>query len=391
MATRSGISLFSALLCGILLASPFPAAPVEWSWSGVDRIVAVGDVHGDYDQLVAVLQAASLVNRKADWIGGKAHLVQLGDVPDRGPSPRKAMDLLMKLEKQAQKAGGGVHALIGNHETMNIYGDLRYTTPREFEEFRDAKSERVREYFYDQAVEELKKKAQAEGSKAVIDDAFRRKWEEEHPLGWFEHRFAYGPKGEYGIWIRSHNAIVRIDDTLFVHGGIGPKYADIPPETINDAIRKELDDLALLQGGVVRDSEGPLWYRGLAEGDEQALAPQVEAVLKSYGIKRIVIGHTPTRTTIIPRFGCSAIQADVGLSVVYGGPPACVVIEGGTAFALHRGKKLEIPCDGGQGLLAYLQSAAALDPQPSPIQKAIQEVEKKLEATQVKQPAGAGR
>ena len=391
MATRTGICLLSALLCGILPASPLPAAPVQWSWSGVDRIVAVGDLHGDYDKFVAVLQSAGLINRKADWIGGKAHLVQLGDVPDRGPHPRRIMDLLMKLEKQAQRAGGQVHALIGNHETMNIYGDLRYTTPKEFEEFRDARSERIRQHYYDQVVMELRKKAEAEGSKAVIDEAFRQKWEAEHPLGWVEQRFAYGPNGEYGTWIRSHNAVIRIDDTLFVHAGISQKYADMPPELINDRVRKELEDFALLEGGIVRDPEGPLWYRGMAEGDEQELAPQVEAALKSCGVKRVVIGHTPTRTTVIPRFGCSVIQADVGLSEVYGGPPACLVIEGGTAFALHRGKKLQIPCDGGQGLLDYLQSAAALDPQPSPIQKAIQELEKKLDATQVKQPAGAGR
>jgi hypothetical protein len=115
----------------------------------------------------------------------------------------------------------------------------------------------------------------------------------------------------------------------------------------------------------------------------------VEAALKSYGVRRIVIGHTTTLTTVIPRFGCRVIMADVGISEVYGGPPACLVVEGETAFALHRGKKLQIPCDGGEGLLAYLRSAASLDPQPSPIQKAIQELEKKLEAAQGKQPTGA--
>jgi hypothetical protein len=218
MSKRSPTWLLSALLCVFLVVSSLPAAPIQWSWTGVDRIVAVGDLHGDYDEFVAVLQSAGLVNRGADWIGGKTHLVQLGDVPDRGPNPRKIMDLLIKLEKQAQRAGGYVHALIGNHETMNIYGDLRYTTPREFAEFRDARSERNRQHYYDQVVMEMRKKAEAEGSKVVIDEAFRQKWEAEHPLGWVEQRVAFGPNGEYGNWIRGHNTVVRINDTGRIPG-----------------------------------------------------------------------------------------------------------------------------------------------------------------------------
>ena len=74
-------------------------------WTNVDRIVAVGDVHGDYDQLAATLKSAGLIDDQGNWTGGKTHLVQVGDVLDRGPDSRKAMDLLMRLEKQAP--GGG--------------------------------------------------------------------------------------------------------------------------------------------------------------------------------------------------------------------------------------------------------------------------------------------
>ena len=65
------------------------------------------------------------------WSGGATHLVQLGDVPDRAPDTRKILDLLMRLEPQARRAGGYVHALIGNHEAMNVYGDLRYVSEGE--------------------------------------------------------------------------------------------------------------------------------------------------------------------------------------------------------------------------------------------------------------------
>lgn len=370
--------------CLIALWSWIPAPQARWSWSGVERIVAVGDIHGDYERYIQVLRSAQIINRMTDWSGGRTHLVQMGDIPDRGPYPRKIMDLLMKLEEQAEKAGGRVHVVLGNHEAMNVYGDLRYVTPEEYEEFRDSNSEQVRQAFWGRALEEMYKNAEAGGTTAAIDSAFRRRWRANYPLGFFEHRSAYAPNGKYGRWILNHNAIIRIDDTLFVHGGIGPKYADVAPDVINQKVRSELADFSLLQGGIITDEEGPLWYRGLAQGDELELAAHVDAVLTNFGVRRIVIGHTPTGTTVIPRFGGEVILADVGLSRVYGGPPACLVIEKNIAYALHRGKLLEIPRDSGKELLAYLRRAAALDPRRSPIDKAIQELQTKLAAAPVK-------
>ncbi len=363
----------------IVVLCSWTAAAADFVWTGVDRIVAVGDIHGDYDRFVALLRAAGVVNRKADWNGGKTHLVQLGDVTDRGPFPRKIMDLLMKLEPQAERANGKVHVLIGNHEAMNIYGDLRYVTPEEYKEFADSRSSRVRQAYYELQVTELKKQAKAEGRTFEADKAWRQKWESEHPLGWVEQRVAFGPKGVYGQWIRSHNVIIRIDNTLFLHGGISPKYADIPAGLINDKVRQELSDFALLNGGITADPEGPLWYRGLAEGSEQALAGHVDTVLANFGARRIVIGHTPTLTTVIPRFEGKVILVDVGLSSGYGGPPACLLIDHGRLYTLHRGSKLEMPAQDGEGLLSYLRAAAALDPQPSPIAKVIEALQKTLQ------------
>ena len=73
------------------------AEDIQWEWSGVQRIVAIGDIHGAYDNFVAILKNTGLVDEKLRWTGGKTHLVQMGDVVDRGPDSRKCMDLLMKL------------------------------------------------------------------------------------------------------------------------------------------------------------------------------------------------------------------------------------------------------------------------------------------------------
>src|SRR5262245_3667344 len=84
------------------------ATPCEFT--GVSRIVAVGDVHGAADRFIGILQAAGLIDDKQHWSGGRAHLVQLGDVLDRGPDSRRALDLLRRLEDEAAKDGGAVHA-----------------------------------------------------------------------------------------------------------------------------------------------------------------------------------------------------------------------------------------------------------------------------------------
>jgi hypothetical protein len=139
MSFRRRLSGFYFLFVALSLALAFAAVPgslqAKDEWDGVERIVAIGDLHGDYDQFVRLLRSAQLINAKDRWTGGKTHLVQTGDVPDRGPGTRRILDLLMRLEREPRKAGGYVHPLIGNHEAMNLYGDLRYVVAGEYEAF----------------------------------------------------------------------------------------------------------------------------------------------------------------------------------------------------------------------------------------------------------------
>ncbi len=98
------------------------AADTQCVWTGVEKIVAVGDIHGDYKAFIKILKGTELIDCKLHWTGGKTHLVQIGDVLDRGDYAKEILDLLMKLEKEAEEAGGKVHMLLGNHEEMNITG-----------------------------------------------------------------------------------------------------------------------------------------------------------------------------------------------------------------------------------------------------------------------------
>ncbi len=365
------------LRLGVVLALPIAAprfAASEDAWEGVTRVVAVGDVHGDYDQFVTVLRDAGIVDAQLKWAGGKAHLVQTGDRLDRGPDSRKVMDLLMRLEKEAKKAGGLVHSLLGNHEALNMLGDLRYVIPEEFAAFKGPDSLRRRDVLWEALLAERKKK----GEKAPSNED-RQVFEAEHPLGWVEHRLAFAPDGTYGAWLRRQNAVVRIGDTLFLHGGISPKYGDFAPKDLNERIRRELADPDPLTALLSRDPEGPLWFRGLAQGDPD-LAPHLESVLAKEKCRRMVLGHTVTEGLVMPRYQGRVVLIDVGLSKFYGGPPASLLLEGEKAFAVHRGKRLPLPGDEGEGLLRYVRDVAALEPDAGKLAPLLSRLEGALSA-----------
>lgn len=324
------------------------------AYDGVERTVAVGDIHGDLDAFVRILRSANVIDKDNAWIGGTTRLVQTGDFLDRGAESRKIMDLLMSLEEQAGKAGGGVHVLLGNHEVMNLQGDLRYVSAGEFDSYKSPDAaELQRKAFESQATANQKK-----------DSDYRRTWEKQHPQGWVEHRIAFSQAGAYGKWLRQKNAVVRINGVLFLHGGISPKYASADIREINERVRAELlKDPAEVRGGVIVDPEGPLWYRGMSQASEPELAAHVNGVLAAFGVQHVVIAHTPTPGIVLPRFGGKVIMIDVGLSDAFGGGQACLEFEAAKPFAIHRGKTLELPVDA--DMTVYLKAAEDLEPPDS--------------------------
>lgn len=311
-------------------------------WSGVDRIVAIGDIHGDFAAFRKLLIETNIINKRNRWIAGKTHFVQVGDVPDRGPDSRKAMDLLMKLEKQALKAGGRVHALIGNHEAMNMAGDLRYVDAGEFKAFVDRKSRRRREAFYQNTIKYLRDTREAE-SLPVFDENYKAQWLARYPLGYVEHRMAWSPQGKYGQWVLGHNTVIKINDTLFVHGGISPQYQDRSLDELNTTIRTELaQGETIADTAAANDQLGPLWYRGLSGVEETCQTQQqLEALLVAQQAKRVVVAHTPNAGAVLARYGARVIVVDVGLSAHYGGARAALIIEGDRVSVMHQGQRLE--------------------------------------------------
>jgi hypothetical protein len=311
------------------------------------RIVAVGDLHGDFDAWQAIAHDSGVMNATGHWSGGKTVLVQMGDITDRWADSLKIVRSLQQLQKEAPRAGGKTFVLLGNHEAMNLQGDNRYTTPGEYAAFADAQSTQRRDRVYEANKAQLEAAYKAQDPKVTADQV-RAKWMDEHPLGWVEHRLAWGPSGELGQWATRNPAILRIGGTLFAHGGISAEYSKQPIDAIN---KRAADAMAAGEDtptSVLDDPLGPLWYRGLVAKDDDATAArakisppvppltpdqELDAVLTAYGAQRLVIAHTPSKEGIQITGNGRLARIDTGISRAYGGPLTWLEIIGDRMIA----------------------------------------------------------
>lgn len=310
---------------GMLSPRPVAAAAPRCEFSDVARVVAIGDVHGAVDRFTDILKSTGLVDDKGHWSGGSSHLVQLGDVVDRGPDSRAALDLLRRLENEAERAGGGVHALLGNHEVARMLGDLRFANAGEYAAFTTPDSPILRQRFIQSAKAEL-----------------RDQLMQETPLGLVELREAFGRKGAYGEWLRKHDAVVKINGVLFVHGGISPAVAAMPCDKINATVHNDLtDDLDKTRAAPLTTlsarEDGPFWYRGLAQLPDTDAAT-VQSILEQQHARAIVVGHTLTPDgRIRMRFDGKLFQIDTGMQSAYaqGGRPSALEFSGPKVSAVY--------------------------------------------------------
>lgn len=335
---RRWIAQLGGALAALALLFPAPASAA----AAAQRIVAIADLHGDYAVWAALARDAGIIDAAGRWAGGKTILVQLGDVTDRGPNSLKIITDLRRLQGEAAKAGGRVVTVLGNHEAMNVTGDLRYVSAGEFAAFATPRSAARRDAYY--AANKAKIEAAARATEPTASPAaIRDRWIKDTPLGWVEHRQAWAPNGELGRWAKSNPAIVRIDGTLFVHGGISLETAATALDVVNRRIAAALARPDDSPKSVLDDPLGPLWYRGLVARDLDARAAraaagtpvptpeaEVDAALKAYGAKRIVVGHTPNLKGIMVLMNGKLVRADTGNSSHYGGQPSWLEINGDT-------------------------------------------------------------
>ena len=321
------------------------------------KLIAIGDLHGDYDAYIEVMRETGLIDQKDRWSGGNAILVQTGDIADRGPNSRQIITHIRELQKAAPRQGGKVITLIGNHEAMNMTGDLRYVHPGEYEAFRTRRSRKLRNRAFEANKDRIIEFYRASDPELSVSE-IESKWKETYPLGRLEHQAAWRPDGEIGQWVISNPMVALVHDTLFVHGGISADYASLSIDEMNERARAAL----LARDGsperIINDEKGPLWYRGLIEvfatvsppgavsdaTDENALSPaeELSIVLSAFGAKRMVVGHTPSIEGILGSYDNRLIQIDTGIAEYYGGVPSFLRLEYGKVYAHSDGEIIEM-------------------------------------------------
>lgn len=382
-----------------MLGLAWTAAPHASAPSSVPtRVVAIGDIHGDFDSFVSLLRQARLIDEHNRWSGGMTTLVQTGDFTDRGTKVREVIDLLMSLEAQARQSGGRILVTLGNHEVMNLLREVRDVAPAAYLAFADEHSEARRVRAYREYADFMTSRAAALGADLRIET--EEEWRRSHPAGFVEYVAGFEADGVYGRWLRSKPVVTVLDGTAFLHAGINPETAPRSLDDVNRRVRTEIrrfdeyrryliDRRIILPAftlaeivdavatelaadnrrqaadvsGVVglRDDafdrgtrnvleavlrigtwdllrpDGPLWFRGFATWSSEEGLPLVVKLREKYNIARWVVGHTiPKSMRVTPRFDSSVFLIDTGMlsSHYVGGRASALEIAGGRFTAI---------------------------------------------------------
>ncbi|MEZ4999721.1 MAG: metallophosphoesterase, partial [Bacteroidales bacterium] len=243
----------------IRISEPIPPSIYEEP----SRIFAIGDIHGQYDRMIRMLEKGKVIDSDLNWIWGDGHLVFMGDIFDRGEGVTEAMWLIYKLERQAAESNGKVHLLLGNHEVMILNNDIRY----------------------------LANKYYCLTSNTGI-----------------EYYSLFSNKSVLGRWIRTKNSIEIIGNTMFVHAGISPDVAEsgLSVDEINTLMREYLNNPADTSNAEMKNlitgNMGPVWYRGYVKSSgnyDKITQDELDPILQKYNVDHIVIGHTEVDTITI--------------------------------------------------------------------------------------------
>jgi len=381
----------SAALLGAVLALAVSTAAQagEWRFADVGRVVVISDVHGAYDAMAATLQSASVIDEKLAWSGDDTHLVITGDLLDRGAHSRRVLDLLMRLEKEAVRSGGRVHMLLGNHDVMNMIGDLRYVVRGEYAAFAAEERAEEREFWFRHFARARSDSASAPNADG---ETLRSEFAERAPPGFFAHRRAFSTEGKYGRWLLDKPFLIVINDTAYVHGGL-PEYvveqgldgvnrnlkehlvgyltareqledsgvlsptdgfrehvgileAELGGGRLSPALSKLANTVITLKESPLHGPEGPLWYRGSAVCSGPVEGALLRTALAELDASRVVIGHTTTWTRQVEtRLDGRVIAVNTGmLKASYGGSGQALVIEDGVLSVIsEQGRERFVP------------------------------------------------
>jgi len=225
----------------------------------IKKIAALSDIHGQYELAVELLQNNKIIDSDLNWKFGKGHLVIVGDIFDRGGKVNETLWLIYRLEGQAKEAGGAVHFTVGNHEYLILHNDLRY---------------------------------------------IHEKYEVTCKLMDMTYPELYGENTVMGRWLRSKPTFMKVNDDVYVHGGISSDFLshnDFQIEQLNAIMRASIErskeemkasDFYKTYYG----SSGPIWYRGYFNDNLED--SEISEILHKVDSDHIVVGHCSNETVV---------------------------------------------------------------------------------------------
>ena len=228
--------------------------PEKSTYNNVKKIIALSDIHGQYDLTIELLKNNKVIDKELNWNFGKGHLVIAGDIFDRGDKVNEVLWLVYKLEIQAKNDGGRVHFVLGNHEFMVLQKDLRY---------------------------------------------IHEKYKVSSKLIGLEYDQLYGNKTVLGRWLRSKPSIIKINNNVFTHGGVSEEFLinrGVDFEKINLMMRYYIDtpfeEMNSSIYNLYNGEKSLIWYRDyFKEYGEDLTDADISKILKMLNTKHIVVGH----------------------------------------------------------------------------------------------------
>lgn len=225
----------------------------QLEYQGDFNVAALSDFHGQYDLMLTLLKNNKIIDQEGNWSFADGHFVITGDIFDRGDKVTEILWFIYHLEHQAQKAGGKIHLLLGNHEVMVLNGDLRYLH------------------------------AKYNLTATLLKTPFEQLFNNETILG---------------SWLRSKPVLVKVNDMLFAHGGFHPSLAKEKRKLteINTVFKEHLIKAELKQprtgwAEYLHRTNGPIWYRGYFK-DNGANSAEIDLLLNHFDVDHLVVGHT---------------------------------------------------------------------------------------------------
>lgn len=264
----------------------------------VSKQMAISDIEGNFKPFRTLLQVNGVIDGNFNWTFGEGHLVLTGDFFDRGSQVTEVLWLIYSLEEKAKEAGGYVHFILGNHEIMNMSGDLSYVQSK------------------------YKENAVLLGERYVD---------------------LYGENSELGRWLRTKNIIEKVGNILYLHAGIsaGINRMDISISGINELSRPFYADSTYQYENKKLDTIygdfGPFWYRGYYKGSPIATPEQIDSTISKFNIRHIATGHTVVADTISSWYNDKVFNTDVHHAA---GKSEALLIEDGKFFRVNsKGEK----------------------------------------------------